>query len=52
MHKRQITKDDGRYLIIYTFDEENAPPPNKGDPASWPGEPDTCEARAEEKPDV
>ncbi|HEX8773894.1 MAG TPA: hypothetical protein VF735_09810 [Pyrinomonadaceae bacterium] len=26
MHKRQITLADGRYLIFYTFEDEDAPP--------------------------
>lgn len=25
MHKRQITLADGRYLIFYTFEDEDAP---------------------------
>ena len=25
MHKRQITLEDGRYLIFYTFEDEPAP---------------------------
>jgi hypothetical protein len=28
MEKRQITMGDGRYLILYTFAEETAPPPS------------------------
>ena len=28
MQRRQITLEDGRYLIFYTFDEETAPPSN------------------------
>jgi hypothetical protein len=26
MQRRQITLEDGRYLIFYTFDEETTPP--------------------------
>jgi len=31
MHKRTITKEDGRYLIFYTFDPEEESRPTKGD---------------------
>lgn len=30
MQRRQITLEDGRYLIFYTFDEETASPSNFG----------------------
>lgn len=37
MQRRQITLEDGRYLIFYTFDEEAAspiPPESAGDEQS------------------
>jgi hypothetical protein len=33
MQRRQITLEDGRYLIFYTFEEETASPSNSGAPA-------------------
>jgi hypothetical protein len=30
MHRRRITLADGRYLIFFTFDEEEAPGPAAG----------------------
>jgi len=33
MQRRQITLDDGRYLIFYTFEEETAVPSNSDEEA-------------------
>jgi hypothetical protein len=33
MQRRQITLEDGRYLIFYTFEEETASHANSGTPA-------------------
>ena len=33
MQRRQITLEDGRYLIFYTFDEETTAPPDSNDEA-------------------
>ena len=33
MQRRQITLEDGRYLIFYTFEEETSSPSNSGAPA-------------------
>ncbi|HYP01260.1 MAG TPA: hypothetical protein VER76_13800 [Pyrinomonadaceae bacterium] len=30
MQRRQITLEDGRYLVFYTFDEETVAPANSG----------------------
>ncbi|HJR07471.1 MAG TPA: hypothetical protein VJ842_09455 [Pyrinomonadaceae bacterium] len=34
MRQRQITLEDGRYLVFYTFDEETASPSNAGEGAT------------------
>ena len=36
MRKETTLKDDGRYLIYYTFDEEDAPPAPSGAAAFEP----------------
>jgi hypothetical protein len=38
MQRRQITLEDGRYLVFYTFDEETAPPSNSREGAKGAGE--------------
>jgi hypothetical protein len=55
MQRRQITLEDGRYLIFYTFDEEAMPPSssteNAGDEQSSAkrAEPDVEPQATEEK---
>ena len=55
MQRRQITLEDGRYLIFYTFDEETTPPSssteNAGDEQSSAerAEPDVEPQATEEK---
>ena len=34
MYRRRITLDDGRYLIFYTFDESQTPPPSEAETSS------------------
>jgi hypothetical protein len=53
MQRRQITLEDGRYLIFYTFDEETAAPSNSNEgaaesPARQP-EPDAQPQATEER---
>jgi hypothetical protein len=38
MQRRQITLEDGRYLVFYTFEEETASPSNSGAGASARGD--------------
>ncbi len=49
MRKRQITMEDGRYLIFYTF--EDAPPPAEEKHVADAREPD-AEPEAEEERSV
>jgi hypothetical protein len=38
MQRRQITLEDGRYLIFYTFEEETAAPTDLDEEASAPAD--------------
>jgi len=49
MHRRRITLEDGRYLIFYTFDGAEAPPPSDENVSSQ--QPDAVPV-AEEEPRV
>jgi predicted lipoprotein with Yx(FWY)xxD motif len=40
MHKRQITLKDGRYMIFYTFDEDEAGDTGQREQAAPPPPPD------------
>ena len=44
MQRRQITLEDGRYLIFYTFDEETNAPSNSGESS----DPENSSTRLEE----
>ncbi|HVF87244.1 MAG TPA: hypothetical protein VM866_06630 [Pyrinomonadaceae bacterium] len=47
MHQRRITLDDGRYLIFYTFDESQTPPPSDAKISSQ--QPDAIPVAEEER---
>ncbi|MDQ3686483.1 MAG: hypothetical protein M3430_12915 [Acidobacteriota bacterium] len=47
MHRRRITLEDGRYLIFYTFDESQTPPPSDAKTSSQ--QPDAIPVAEEER---
>jgi hypothetical protein len=55
MQRRQITLEDGRYLVFYTFEEETASPSNSGaasrdeEPSKQTGEQPVAEPQATEE---
>jgi hypothetical protein len=53
MQRRQITLEDGRYLIFYTFEDETAAPSNSNESAAEspgrPAEPDAQPQATEER---
>jgi hypothetical protein len=50
MQQRQITLEDGRYLVFYTFDEEPASPSNSTDGAAGAEERSVQRAEPEAEP--
>lgn len=50
MQRRQITLEDGRYLIFYTFDEETAAASSNSDEATGAEESSTRRAEPQAEP--
>ena len=50
MQRRQITLEDGRYLIFYTFDEETAQASSSSDEATTGAVEESSSRRAPEGP--